>query len=202
MDNTHRRFARLYNSDEAQIILEDLPPDLSQEEDDSDREHPLYEPELEMNLAERRGNLANNNVCHTSEGPTNSSPQPTRKWKKKEKLNTSAPFQNAEGPRLCEFENCRQPVDFFLKYWDGDIEENILRETNQYQIQKGRTGQPIILEELRGFLAVNMVMGYHVLPSYRHYWSNQPDLGVPLLASVMTKKQICAHPRQLSQLSY
>ena len=93
------------------------------------------------------------------------------------------------GPRLCEFENCRQPVDFFLKYWDRDIEENILQQTNQYQIQKGRTGRHIILEELRGFLAVNMVMGYHVLPSYRHYWSTQPDLGLPLVASVMTKNR-------------
>ena len=76
-----------------------------------------------------------------------------------------------------------------MKYWNGDIEENILRETNQYQIQKGSTGQHIILEELRGFLAVNMVMGYYVLPSYRHYWSNQPDLGIPFVASVMTKNR-------------
>ena len=48
MENAQRRFARLYKADEAQIMLENLPSDLSEEEDDSDTDDPLYEPELEM----------------------------------------------------------------------------------------------------------------------------------------------------------
>jgi len=34
---------------------------------------------------------------------------------------------------------------------------------------------------------VSLVMGYHVLPCIRDYWSTQPDLQVPYVASTMTR---------------
>ncbi|KAK3800539.1 hypothetical protein RRG08_056424 [Elysia crispata] len=60
--------------------------------------------------------------------------QATLSWKKGDKLNTSAPFQNAESNR------------------DGDIEENILQQTNQYQIQ-GRWAASSLKNCGEGFLA-------------------------------------------------
>ncbi|GFO08813.1 PiggyBac transposable element-derived protein 4 [Plakobranchus ocellatus] len=35
-------------------------------------------------------------------------------------------------------------------------------------------------------------MGYHVLPSYTHYWSSEPDLGVEIVAPTMTKSRFQA----------
>lgn len=32
---------------------------------------------------------------------------------------------------------------------------------------------------------MNYVMGYHVLPTLRSYWSTEPDMGVPYLAKIM-----------------
>ena len=43
-----RRFAQLYQVDEAQILLENLPSDLSDEEPDSDPEDATYEEEPTM----------------------------------------------------------------------------------------------------------------------------------------------------------
>ena len=43
-----RRLGRLFDLDEAQIVLDDLPPDLSEESPDSDPEDPDYEDEPEV----------------------------------------------------------------------------------------------------------------------------------------------------------
>ena len=36
---------------------------------------------------------------------------------------------------------------------------------------------------------MNLVMGYHVLPSMRDYWSSNPDLSVPFIANIMPRKR-------------
>ena len=36
---------------------------------------------------------------------------------------------------------------------------------------------------------MNLVTGYHVLPSMRDYWSSDPDLSVPFIANVMPSKR-------------
>ena len=52
---------------------------------------------LSVSLSDCRGNVATDNISNTNESLTDPSPPPARKWKKGDKLNTSAPFQNAEG---------------------------------------------------------------------------------------------------------
>ena len=42
-------------------------------------------------------------------------------------------------------------------------------------------------DEIRASLGICLVMGYHVLPSIRDYWSTQPDLQVPYVANTMTR---------------
>ena len=91
------------------------------------------------------------------------------------------------GPKEQEFEDCNRPIDFFLKFWDSNIENNILTQSNLYINQKQRVVPVFTLPDLRGFVGLNIVMGYHTLPSYKLYWSNQPDLAVPLMPSTMSK---------------
>ncbi|GFO03185.1 PiggyBac transposable element-derived protein 4 [Plakobranchus ocellatus] len=115
-----------------------------------------------------------------------------RKWKKVEKDDCSGEFNHTQGPVLEEFKSCSRPVDFFLKFFDRTLEENIVFQTNLYAQQKQRVVTPITLQDLRGFLGINVVMKYHVLPSYTHYWSSEPDLGVEIVASTMTKSRFQA----------
>lgn len=91
------------------------------------------------------------------------------------------------GPKVAEFEGCLKPVDFFFKYWDEDIEKNIVEQSNLYVQQKVRTISTFTLPEFRGFMGINMVMGYHTLPSYTQYWCQQPDLNVPVVSSTLSK---------------
>ncbi|GFN80354.1 PiggyBac transposable element-derived protein 4 [Plakobranchus ocellatus] len=129
--------------DQAQILIEDLPLDLSEEEPDSDPDNPTYEPKPSMTIIlEQRDTLRDAQNCEDeteeSDGDEQAQEQPRlRRWKKQGKDDCSGEFQHPE--------------------------------------------------ELRGFIGLNIVMGYHTLPSYKLYWPNQPDLAFPLMPSTMLK---------------
>ena len=47
------------------------------------------------------------------------------------------------------------------------------------------------MDELRAFIGVNFVMGYHKLPNLRSYWETEsPSLQVNFIANVMTSERI------------
>ncbi|XP_047122926.1 piggyBac transposable element-derived protein 4-like [Hydra vulgaris] len=41
--------------------------------------------------------------------------------------------------------------------------------------------------EMCAFFGIRLIMGYHVLPSIRDYWSSQPDLQVPFVSNTMPR---------------
>ena len=90
---------------------------------------------------------------------------------------------------LSEFENSTRPIDFFFKFFDVEVQESIVFQSNLYIQQKQRNVPTFSLHDLRGFLGINVVMGYHKLPSIAHYWSNHPDLNVPIVSSTMTRRR-------------
>ena len=49
--------------------------------------------------------------------------------------------------------------------------------------------QPISRQEMYGFLGVNIVMGYHKLPSWTDYWKGDQDLSVPFVSSVLPRNR-------------
>ncbi|XP_055923064.1 piggyBac transposable element-derived protein 4-like [Eupeodes corollae] len=68
--------------------------------------------------------------------------------------------------------------------FDRLLDEIIIPESERYALQNGR---PFALTsaEAKAFLGMNYVMGYHILPTFRSYWSSDPDMGVPFIANVM-----------------
>lgn len=62
----------------------------------------------------------------------------------------------------------------------------ILEQTEIYTRQKGIEFR-MEEDELKAFIGINLIMGYHVLPHVRDYWSTSPDMGVPFIASTMTR---------------
>ena len=48
----------------------------------------------------------------------------------------------------------------------------------------------VSVDELRAFIGVNLVMGYHKLPNLRSYWkTGSPSLSVNFVANVMTRER-------------
>jgi hypothetical protein len=40
---------------------------------------------------------------------------------------------------------------------------------------------------MKAFIGMNFVMGYHILPSIRDYWSTLPCTQVPFIANIMPR---------------
>lgn len=61
----------------------------------------------------------------------------------------------------------------------------------QSVLYKSQRGEPFTTttQEIRAFLGIVFMMSYHVLPSFKHYWSTDPDVHVPVIANVMPRQR-------------
>ncbi|KAG8226269.1 hypothetical protein J437_LFUL004826 [Ladona fulva] len=62
-----------------------------------------------------------------------------------------------------------------------------MEETTRYTTCKKGTPFNLSVEDLKIFLGILIFSGYHTLPSERDYWSDQEDLGVPLVRDAMSR---------------
>ena len=44
-------------------------------------------------------------------------------------------------------------------------------------------------QELFSFLGINMIMGFHELPSWTDFWSCEPDLSVPFVSNALPRNR-------------
>ena len=100
-----------------------------------------------------------------------------RIWKKKECTTDVPSYNNSEGPVEDLFPDT-SPTGVFLSLFDG-ILDHIVYQTNLYATQKNLNLKP---HEVLNFMGINFLMGYHKLPSWKHYWCCAPDLSVPFVA--------------------
>ena len=71
--------------------------------------------------------------------------------------------------------------------FDKFLNDIIIPQTTLYSHQNGKIFSTD-LEEVRAYFEMNLVMGYHILPCIRDYWSSNPNLCVPFVVNVMPKK--------------
>ena len=91
---------------------------------------------------------------------------------------------------MVDFTDEGSEIEIFEKVANFDelLDKIVLPQTNLYGTQKGHVFH-IEKDELKAFFGMNIVMGYHVLPSIRDYWSTEPDLAVPYIANIMPRKR-------------
>ena len=78
--------------------------------------------------------------------------------------------------------------DLWSLLFDEAILDHIQQETTLYaRRDKNLPTFRFTMKELEVFLGIIILSGYHNLPSERDLWSKQPDLGVPLVAEVMSR---------------
>lgn len=83
--------------------------------------------------------------------------------------------------------NTLTPFEIFFSTTKFDIlVQLIVSELMRYAHQNGREFS-VEIDEMKAFLGLNLVMGYHTLPSLRDYWSTEPDMAVPFVANVMPR---------------
>ena len=71
---------------------------------------------------------------------------------------------------------------------DEFLHHQILK-SDKYAAQNGKTLE-ISMDELRAFIGVNFVMGYHKMPNLRSYWeTGSPSFSVNFVANVMARER-------------
>ena len=81
------------------------------------------------------------------------------------------------------------PVDYFLKYFDDPILDSIVYQSNLYISQCEKRVPIITKPELYSFFGINLVMGYHELPSRKNYWNIEPDFSVPFISNALPRNR-------------
>ena len=69
-----------------------------------------------------------------------------------------------------------------------EIYDHIIKETVRYATTyKNAMNFIMSIEELKAFVDVLLFSSYHILPSERHYWSNDQDLGISLVKNALSR---------------
>lgn len=114
-----------------------------------------------------------------------------RKWKKKDIETVIPEYTVPEGPIEEHFSQCQTFSDYFLTVLGSSTLKDIVYQSNLYATQRHKNLN-LKESELLAFIGINFFMGYHQLPSYKHYWSSASDLGVPTVSSSMTRNRFQA----------
>lgn len=79
-------------------------------------------------------------------------------------------------------------ADLFEQFFDEDVYDMILEETIRYAVtQKNKHGFTITKDDLKIFMGFLIFSGYHTLPSERDYWSEDDDLGQPIVRNAFSR---------------
>ncbi|KAB0805128.1 hypothetical protein PPYR_02098 [Photinus pyralis] len=84
----------------------------------------------------------------------------------------------------------KTPCELFETMFTDDVIDYITKETVRYaSAVKNDTKFTLSSEDIKAFLGVLLFSGYHKLPSERHYWSEQEDLGVNIVKNCMSRNK-------------
>lgn len=89
------------------------------------------------------------------------------------------------------------PVKVFEYIFDEEVVELIASQSTIYAGQNNRHDKVFTKDELKYFLGILILTGYHKLPSERSYWSLDEDLGVPFVAECMARNRFLEIKRNL-----
>ena len=97
------------------------------------------------------------------------------------------PVCTLSGAVNLKYDHEPQPADVFLDVTDlNTLLESVIVQSQLYMQQKEKVFQ-IDLEEMKAFIGITSFMGYHVFPCLRDYWSQDPGLGINMVANVMPR---------------
>lgn len=103
------------------------------------------------------------------------------------------PFTEPSGPQH-QLPDTASPLDYFTLLWPQTVFDTIALETNRYAAQCQETAgkrdsswTPTESQEIKAFLAINIMMGIKQLPRISLYWSQDTSLRCPWISSAMSR---------------
>ena len=126
----------------------------------------------------------------SSEGSDNSSDnennENTWDWncnipkKKLKPFNDKSNILHQDGSKFC-------PIDTFMLLFTEKLFELICEQTYIYGQQNNKNWTIINISDIKIWTGINILMGYHKLPSYKNYWLKDPNFNVPIVSKAMPR---------------
>ena len=168
-----------------------LPPKSATIDQDSDTENipeklvdedAMFEPADELKVdcssSESEDDVTDNQTTNNSKKRKISTPL----WKKR--IDFSKVIPSIEINKLANDYpelTLKSPFELWRDFMTDTLTQNILAQIFLYaRRDKNNVNLDLHKAELLRFFGIIILSGYHKLPSERDYWSNQPDLGVPI----------------------
>nr|XP_047124329.1 piggyBac transposable element-derived protein 3-like [Hydra vulgaris] len=142
---------KLFTSEEAaRYIIEEIPSEFSKDIESSDSENEFRSDALKLlkpieNESES-SNDSESSMEDISIDRENYNVDEDRKWTKKTKNQIETPFSSFKGPVKDHFADCQNPIDYFFSYFDNEIKQNIIHQTNLYITQNMKATNYCICE--------------------------------------------------------
>ena len=73
------------------------------------------------------------------------------------------------------------PLELWQLFIDDEVIKLIVNSSNEYAGQKNVTDFNTSVDEVKSFIGILYVTGYHTLPNIQSYWSNRDFLGCPAI---------------------
>ena len=99
----------------------------------------------------------------------------------------NASFQQPFGPKINI--NDKSPSEIFFLFFTTAVWQHIVEQSNHYADHDLGMALETTVEEMKAFIGILIIMGFHCLPSMRLYWSNDQNFHVSRVTSVMTLKR-------------
>nr|XP_022913141.1 piggyBac transposable element-derived protein 2-like [Onthophagus taurus] len=96
-----------------------------------------------------------------------------RKWRKRD-INAEFPDWKATNNNAETTDEASTAIDFFELFFDAELVDKIVLETNRYSLQKKRALN-VCTEEIKCFIGILLYSGYTQVPRRRMFWENASD---------------------------
>ena len=173
-------------SNDISIVI--LPPSAGNQDIDSDEENDDdvldkdYMPEevsgeLEVHIESEHSDCEEEQRTNT--------PGRERKWRKKEEVCLGA---HSQPSKIAGDFAGKDIYDIFEQFFTDEMIEHIVEQTNLYAVRdKNCKNFNVDGDEIRKFLGLLLISGYHNVPSENDYWSTSEDLEIPIFHKTMSR---------------
>jgi len=127
-------------------------------------------------------------------------PEPIEtKWSKQQPRFKLQPT-NTERANVSELTSLlisKSEVELFEEFWDGDMLDLVINQSNLYAQQQNRHEFNLKKHQLKRFLGFLLFSGYHRLPRERMYWENAEDCRVNIVSQALSRQEYMDIKRNL-----
>lgn len=95
------------------------------------------------------------------------------KWKVAQFRHRATVEEDENGEYINLPEDVDSPLSYFYLFFSQNVISNIVEQTNLYSVQQTAKSIQLSEEEFKDFLAIHIIMGIVVMPSYLDYWSDK-----------------------------